>query len=240
MNVELGAWSAEPAEKRMSRESPAASDQGCPCGSAPRHPAAFTLLELLAVVAIIAIMSSLLAPAVQGLMGMTGRIGGLNTVTAALDQARLAAIENGVNTHVGFPINAANKTNGFSHIIIFRDAKPQDSGTNPVALTRWQRLPNGVFFQPGPGFNAALTDLSVPARTFPRLGGTEDLRRVSALTFNRFGQLRGVSSEVSLELGEKIEPTGNEWRGGGSNYYQLRIQPLTGRVIVDDAALPNQ
>ena len=228
MSMERGAWSLEPAEGGDRR------------GSLPHRRAAFTLLELLAVVAIIAIMTSLLAPAVQGLMGITGRLGGLNTVTATLDQARLAAIENGVSTHVGFPIDAANKTNGFSQLIIFRDAKPEDASTNPVVLTRWQKLPNGVFFQPGSGFSAALTDLSLPARTLPRLGGSEDLRRVSALTFNRFGQLRGVSSEVTLELGEKIEPTGNEWRGGGSNYYKLRIQPLTGRVIVDDAALPNQ
>ena len=72
--------------------------------------------------------------------------------------------------------------------------------------------------------------------TLPRLGGSEDLTQIPALAFNRFGQLQGASTAVSVLLGEKIEPTG-EWRGSASNYYELRIQPLTGRVIVDDASL---
>jgi hypothetical protein len=60
-----------------------------------------------------------------------------------------------------------------------------------------------------------------------------------ALAFNRFGQLQGVTTEVSVLLGEKIEPSG-AWRGSTSNYFELRIQPLTGRVIIDDAAMADR
>ena len=200
---------------------------------AHRSGAAFTLIELLVVVAIIAVLSALITPAVQGLMGTSGRRGALNTVTAVLEQARLSAIENGTTAYVGFPTNAANKTNGFAHLIVFRDARPGDASTNPVAVTRWQRLPNGVFLEGG----TVMTN-TLPPRTLPRLGGSEDLTQIPALAFNRFGQLQGVNTAVSVLLGEKIDPAKpGEWRGSTSNYYELRIQPLTGRVIVDDASL---
>jgi hypothetical protein len=148
----------------------------------------------------------------------------------------LSAVENGTTAYVGFPHNAANKTNGFSHLIVFRDARPGDTNTNAVAVTRWQRLPNGVFIQGGTGLSGAVTTRTLASRTLPRLGGSEDLTQIPALAFNRFGQLQGASTAVSVLLGEKIEPTG-DWRGSASNYYELRIQPLTGRVIVDDASL---
>jgi prepilin-type N-terminal cleavage/methylation domain-containing protein len=202
-------------------------------------PAAFTLVEMLVVIALVAILTTLLAPAIQGLMGTSGRRGALNTVTAVLDQARLAAIESGTTTYVGFPTNAANTTNGFSHLIIFRDARPDDTNTNPVAVTRWQRLPTGVFFQAGSNLNDAVTTRSLPTRTLPPLGGSQDMTNLSVLAFNRFGQLQGVNTNVSLLLGEKIEPNG-AWRGSTNNYYELRIQPLTGRVIVDDASMTDR
>jgi prepilin-type N-terminal cleavage/methylation domain-containing protein len=209
--------------------------------SCRRLTTAFTLVEMLVVIALVAILTSLVAPAIQGLMGTSGRRGGLNTVTAVLEQARLAAIEHGTTAYVGLPTNAADKTNGFSHLIVFREPSPfRANETGAVAVTRWQRLPGGVFFADGSGLASAVATRSLPAKALPSLGGKEDLTEIPALAFNRFGQLQGVTTEVSLLLGEKIDPTANVWRGGESNYYELRVQPLTGRVIVDDAAMPNR
>lgn len=203
---------------------------------------AFTLVEMLVVIALVAILTALVAPAVQGLMGTSGRRGALNTVTAVMDQARLAAIENGTTVYVGFPFNAANITNAYSHLIVFRDARVDDANQVPVAITRWQRLPAGVFLQAGQGLNDALRTRTLPPRTLPPLGGVQDMLQIPALAFDRFGRLQGVSTnEVSILLGEKIDPSEpDRWRGSRSNYYDLRVQPLTGRVLVDDASMADR
>lgn len=211
--------------------------------SARRVGGAFTLVEMLVVMGIIAILLALLGPSLQGLMGTSGRRGGMNTAAAVFEQARLAAIENGVTAYVGFPSGAGNKTNAFSHLIVFRDPDPnkQPPETGPVAVTRWQRLPSGVFYELSPALSGAISNRTLPQRTLPRLGGAEDLTTISALAFNRFGQLQGVNNEVSLFVGDKLDPTKEkDWRGSASNYFELRVQPLTGRVVIDDASDPSQ
>jgi hypothetical protein len=152
-----------------------------------------------------------------------------------LEHARLSAIETGATTYVGFPTNAANRTNAFSHIIVFREPRPYDTNTNRVSVTRWQRLPAGVFYD-WPSTNV-LTERAVAPRALPRLGN-EDLTNVPTIAFNRFGQLQGTTTNLVLRIGEKIEPGGFGWRGGGSNFFELTINPLTGRSAVRDAALP--
>lgn len=167
----------------------------------------------------------------QGLLGTSGRRGGVNVAAAGIEQARIAAIESGTNAHIGFPISAANKTNAYSHFIVFRDGLSGERDV--VALSRWQRLPTGVFFaDDGPGFQAVATNRTGLADLLPRLG-TENLGDVRVLTFNRFGQLQTANQTVALRVGEKPEPQG-AWLRSESNYYEIIVQPLTGRAVVQD------
>lgn len=202
---------------------------------------AFTLIEMLVVMALIAVLTALLAPALQGLMGTSGRRGGMNTASAVIEQARLAAVESGTNAYVGFPITAKNKTNAYSYLIVYRDPSPLNiQETNRMAVSRWQRLPSGVFFEMNEKLGALLVTNTLVQKTLPLLAGNESMEVIPSLVFNRFGQLQGATSEVFLRVGDKIDPTQQDKWLRDNNYFELRIQPLTGRVIVDDAADPNQ
>lgn len=224
MSNERGAWSVEHAAQRTAFDfshSPLAT-RHCAC----RAGAAFTLIEMLIVIAIIAVLSALLVPAVQGLMGTSGRRGGVNTMMAVFEQARLSALESGVRSYVGFPVKAANETNAFSHVIVYRDPRPEE--TAPVAVTRWQKLPQGVFYEGGANFGATKNS----SNALPKLGG-ETISELAVLEFNRFGQLVPNSDEVKVMVGEKALPKG-PWLRGESNFFEISVQPLTGRAVVAD------
>jgi prepilin-type N-terminal cleavage/methylation domain-containing protein len=195
-------------------------------GSPLRQSSAFTLLELLAVVAIIGIMSALLTPAVRGLLGVSGPRGGVNILSAALEQARLSALESGVPSYAGLMVD----TNaGHSAVLVFRD--PRGNETNKlVPVTRWVRMPQGVYHR-----SKDLDSFTVPSGTLPRLG-TSNVTSISVVRFDRFGRLSQTTRPKVVELGAMTAPDG-EYLGGSQNRFELTIQPLTGRAIVADKAM---
>ena len=188
----------------------------------------FTLVELLVVVAIIGLLTTLLVPAMRGLVGVGGRRGGMNVLSGAIEQARLSAMENGVSTYVGFPTGASDPELGYSSVMVVRESRDDEDTDGTVAITRWLRMPRGVYI------DSEEASQTVPQGVVPKLGGSAP-GSMKALRFDRFGKL-APSKQVTLRVGEKTEPSG-DFMGKGDNYFELTVQPLTGRVVVADKAM---
>jgi hypothetical protein len=185
---------------------------------------------LLVVIAIVGILTTLLVPAVRGLVGVGGRRGGMNVVSSTIEKARLAAIESGATTYVGFPFSSDDAGAGYSSVIVFREGI--EGETNDfVPLSRWVRLPAGIFIE-----SDDLQDVSVDGATIPQLAtsnGVTKVDQVSAVVFDRFGKLKPDSAPLEIRIGEKSTPDG-EFIKSSENHFRLLVQPLTGRVTVED------
>ena len=200
------------------------------------HPAAFTLIEMLFVIAIIAILSALTLPALQGLVGVSGAKGGVNTVLAALDQARATAIENGCDAYVGFPPEGFTVTGdpdvAFSSLIVFRGQRPDEPANTFKPISRWVRLPVGVHVRSS---NMTLTNLANSvAASIPKLAGTPVEPRV--IRYDRYGRVdrTSVNTNGAFVIGEGFVANGQpQWKRDDTNTLQrLTVQRLTGRWIV--------
>ncbi len=226
-----------------------------------RHQrAAFTLVELLITMALIAVLSALMAPAVRGLLGVTGPRGGVNTLTAAIEQARLTAMESGVPSYLGLPVdeNGISKEERYSSFLIFREKRPDeeiDGDPALVPVTRWLRLPQGIYLEvEDQDFPA--DSPSIPQNTLPKLGDFDIGRgggsTMKVLKFDRFGKLHpdsynegndddeAAENVVVLKVGPKKEPDGNFFPDDDKNFFELTVQPLTGRTTVVDKALEEE
>jgi prepilin-type N-terminal cleavage/methylation domain-containing protein len=205
---------------------------GAKCTTPRKQPrfserAAFTLIEILVTVAIIATLSALLAPAVRGLLGVTGARGGVNILSTGLEQARLSALESGVPAYLAWP--RASDDAESSAMIVFRDKKEGETASF-FPVTRWLKLPQGVFFEAGPG-----TQSVTAANSLPKLDGVA-VDSLTAVKFDRFGRLAQATAPVVLKVGSKVSPESG-FMGGDNQHFELTVQPLTGRTVVVDKAL---
>lgn len=226
-----------------------------PASRSRNRPAgAFTLIELLIVAALIALMAALVAPSLQGLFGVAGRRGGASLLAGALEQARLAAIENGVKAYVAFPMESspsgiANNEASVNSFIVFRDARQDELAVDParifVPLSRWIRLPKGVFLSPESVENGTATnETTIATNTLPSLSSSQTtfrLSKVRVVEFDRFGKLTGDPNDTRIvNVGEGVFlGNGVTFRPSTNDFYRVQLYPMTGRVkIVDNVTSP--
>ena len=180
---------------------------------------------MLVVILLISILMTLMVPAVNALLGISGPRGGVNSLAAAIDNAKLAAMENGVTVYLAFPTSSTNTETAYSHMIVFREAKPGDQ--RPFTpLTRWMPFPRGVFFD-----STDLLDINIESGNLPPLLG-EDLENFQTIGFDCFGRLVGRTRPATIRIGEKADPTG-DFTGEGQPHFRVTVQPLTGRSSVE-------
>jgi prepilin-type N-terminal cleavage/methylation domain-containing protein len=233
MSMERGAWSGELAACII-RHTACGRCRTANSHFLTRGFLGFTLVELLVVIAIIAIMSALLAPSFQGLFSVAGRRGGANAIAGAAELARLESIRHSVPSFVGF----ANLTNeeAFSSVIVYRALRPDEAATNSssvVAVSRWLRFPRGVFVDPESLGSGGIGAQSVPKGQIPLLG-TLPVASLRSIKFDRFGKLATNASPV-LKVGEGVlEGSRLRFIPTDQNYYEVSIQPLTGKAVVND------
>lgn len=198
---------------------------GLPLHTKSHHCRAFSLVEMLVVILLVSILMTLMVPAVNALLGISGPRGGVNSLASAIDNAKLAAMENGATVYLAFPTSSTNSENAYSHMIIFREQKPGD--TRPfTALSRWMPFPRGVFFD-----STDLLEVDAGTGNIPPLQG-ESMDSYRALAFDCFGRLVGRTQPATIRIGEKAEPTG-DFIGDGQAHFRVTVQPLTGRSSVE-------
>jgi type II secretory pathway pseudopilin PulG len=192
---------------------------------------------MLIVIAIIAILVGLVVPSLQGLFGVAGRRGGSNLLGGALEQARLAAIENGVPAYLGFPGGIDTDEASASSFIVFRGPREGET-VNFVPLSRWIRLPTGVFIDPTSIQTAATNSLSVSG-LIPKLNNA-NLSTVKGIKFDRFGRVEGDQNQLrELRVGEgTFSGSSVNFKPSANDYYILTLYPMTGRVRITDGLGP--
>lgn len=199
----------------------------------------FSLVELLVVIAVIAILTGLAVPAMKGLAGASGVRGAANSITAAFDQARFAAIENSTPAFLGFPgasfTSTGDPATKYSSFIIFRERSPSEPSTDPQfrTLSRWISLPKGTLF------DVSLASLdptisSIAQTLLPQING-QDVP-VDVIRFDKYGKVVGGSANMTITVGNGfLSPSGTPMFPNRAETESFRIQRLTGRLLSSSA-----
>jgi prepilin-type N-terminal cleavage/methylation domain-containing protein len=208
----------------------------------------FTLIELLVVVTIIVVLSALSLPSLTGIAGSTGRKGAVNVLLNTFEQARAVALENSVNTYIGFAdANFPDESLRYRAFIVFRDRTEDDvpaagaiGATDYVALTKWETLPRTISIKSEAQSVVGDFYLTLGDTSLPRVPtGTT----IPVLAYNSTGAIQSGHTSAKLRLfiyeGYYLNNQDNFSRqkgfheSGSALFERITFSRFTGRAQLD-------
>jgi prepilin-type N-terminal cleavage/methylation domain-containing protein len=224
------------------------------CGKLVKRPVkwtrGFTLLELLCVLGISAILGAATLPAINGMLSGPGRLTAVNQLVGALEQARLTALDTGVNSYVGFA-NDSKEANipaadQYREYIIFR-AKTEDdapSAPNFIQVTKWQPLPKGISFKSAEGILASQQmnpdNTPVTYSGSPLPSGSQGVPSFPVVEFTPTGAVLSPTTDLYLYVYQGFYNNGNDQLTSAQQPFldRLTLAHYTGRVQADVVPAP--
>ncbi len=192
---------------------------------------AFSLIELLTVLAIMSLLFGLVVSTGFGTRPAGARQGAISQLMTSLEEARLAAIEKGSPVRFGIAgSDHPDEEKRYRAFILFREQsaseEPDPAKRMVVALSRWQTLPQGFYFDPD-----KLSTVTVRADSDGLPGAPAEL---DVLEFGSLGQLQSAVVEPLLAVTEAVfDPVTNTiLRKGDKRDISIRIYRLTGRLAL--------
>lgn len=195
----------------------------------------FSLTELLVVICLITLLTVGLVPM------MKGNHARLSTEGNAVADLAILAQQNAYAKNMATALVLVETTDSQQAFSLYQLTQPND-GTPPTAanwtqITTWKFLGTGVAFDPNFSNSASWPTVS-PLPTVSKVGGkTVQAGSMKTLVFLPSSQLAGASSNIfpNIKLVEGTIRNGQlvYLNKGTPNYYNILINPSTGRSIVE-------
>ncbi len=202
------------------------------CQHLPKR-SGFTLLEVMCVLVIMAAMLALVGPSIANFTSRIGRKGAINTMMGTFEQARVAALSQGVPVHVGFASDGFPDPFRYRAFKVFRERLDDDpAGVEYVALTRWTALPQGVSFVNDEN-NTLLgaPTVTLPSNLLPPGMTSAD---VPTVVFNPSGFIETEAGKLRLMIYEGFDHNGkpNFTRPDRAFFDVINLRKYTGRAEI--------
>lgn len=219
--------------------------------------AGFSLLELLVVMAIASLLMTVAVFNFRGSRSAGARQGTADVVMLTVEQARQTAIVTGAKTYIGLAdTHHPDPSKRLRAYILFRDYTEEEiaemNGVIPSAgqykaITKWEYLPKGFYFDPG-NADSILQDASAQLSTLD-LGVAKNAGQDVTLYVIAFDPLGQVVEKPSVKTprivvteGIYLEETGTMMRPPNteSSGFFIEVSRLTGRVQFKDNVASTQ
>ncbi len=205
----------------INRSSTVGPNRGC---------SAFSLIEVLVVMGLIAVLVALMAPAISGFSSTAGRRGAVNLVMNTIDQARVAAIEQGRDVQVIFWRRDSPEPDAI------KVRRKNETGSWDE-ITKWVKLPRGVLLHNPPAPNVFKTTSQVD---LAGLTGNPPTNQLGVIEFTPSGTLRVPKSPDNLviltEGTRESENTISQRKEQSGGFEIISVARYTGRptLVVSD------